>query len=76
MSSTTAEAMEAIENLATKGLFGINKALNAPEKDNTIYMMKAWKVDGRPLNNTIGTGVPFMYSNGTKSRVVTAVKHT
>lgn len=62
MTITIAEAMDAMENLATMGLLGINKALNAPEKAKTIDMIKAWKVEGRPLKSTVGTGVPFISS--------------
>lgn len=62
MTISRAEAMEAMENLATMGLLGIKRALNAPEKAKTMDMIKAWKVEGRPLNSTVGTGVPFINS--------------
>ena len=50
------------------GLFGTNKALNAPEKANMIEMTNPWKVEGRPLKTIAGTRFLPMYSYGTKRR--------
>ncbi|KAI8009466.1 hypothetical protein LOK49_LG06G01056 [Camellia lanceoleosa] len=74
----TAGFMEAMEeysqNLASKDVSWIINALNEPENEKTRHTTKAWNVVGRPLKKTVGTGLPYMYSNGIIKRSVVIVK--
>ncbi|CAL5390928.1 unnamed protein product [Camellia sinensis] len=73
-----ADAMKAMEEysqrLAGNEVSWINNAPNEPVKEKIKHTTNAWKVEGSPLNMTVGTGLSSMYSHGSMRRTMTIVK--
>ncbi|KAI8012003.1 hypothetical protein LOK49_LG06G01027 [Camellia lanceoleosa] len=73
-----ADAMKAMEeysqSLARNEVSWISNALNEPVKEKIKHTTNAWKVEGSPLNMTVGTGLSSMYSHGSMRRAMTIVK--
>ncbi|CAL5393777.1 unnamed protein product [Camellia sinensis] len=73
-----ADAMKAMEeysqSLAGNEVSWINNAPSEPVKEKIKHTTNAWKVEGSPLNMTVGTGLSSMYSHGSMRRTMTIVK--